>query len=97
MFFKDDDGNIYLTYASFGRGGEEFLGVDQILDVVPKGRQEGGPYRSLADWVRPRNRYGKAARSRRTAAIMIELCSRRSRARGEGQLPPKRGRRFDRY
>jgi predicted dithiol-disulfide oxidoreductase (DUF899 family) len=59
VFFKDDDGNIYLTYASFGRGGEEFLGVYRILDVVPKGRQEGGSYRSLADWVRPRNMYGK--------------------------------------
>jgi predicted dithiol-disulfide oxidoreductase (DUF899 family) len=59
VFFKDDDGNIYLTYASFGRGGEEFLGVYRILDVMPKGRQEDGPYRSLADWVRPRNRYDK--------------------------------------
>jgi len=59
VFFMDGDGNIYLTYASFGRGGEEFLGVYRILDVMPKGRQEDGPYRSLADWVRPRNRYDK--------------------------------------
>src|SRR5271156_7192489 len=57
VFFKDDGGNIYLTYASFARGGEEFLGVYRILDVMPKGRQEDGSYRSLADWVRPRNRY----------------------------------------
>jgi predicted dithiol-disulfide oxidoreductase (DUF899 family) len=27
VFFRDGDGNIYLTYASLGRGGEEFLGV----------------------------------------------------------------------
>jgi hypothetical protein len=26
---------------------------------MPKGRQEDGAYRSLADWVRPRNLYGK--------------------------------------
>ena len=58
VFFKDDDGNIYLTYASFGRGGEEFLSTYRILDVTPKGRQENGPYHSLADWVRPRNMYG---------------------------------------
>lgn len=58
VFFKDDDGNIYLTYASFGRGGEEFLTTYRILDVTPKGRQETGPYHSLADWVRPRNTYG---------------------------------------
>jgi predicted dithiol-disulfide oxidoreductase (DUF899 family) len=59
VFFKDDDGNIYLTYASFGRGGEEFLTAYRILDVTPNGRQENGPYHSLADWVRPRNMYGK--------------------------------------
>jgi predicted dithiol-disulfide oxidoreductase (DUF899 family) len=59
VFFKDGDGNIYLTYASFGRGGEEFLTAYRILDVTPKGRQEHGPYHSLTDWVRPRNMYGK--------------------------------------
>ena len=59
VFFKDDDANIYLTYASFGRGGEEFLTAYRILDVTPKGRQENGPYHSLTDWVRPRNMYGK--------------------------------------
>ena len=58
VFFKDDDGSVYLTYASFARGGEEFLGAYRILDVTPKGRQENGPYHSLTDWVRPRNMYG---------------------------------------
>lgn len=58
-FFKDSSGDIYLTYATFGRGGEEFLGAYRILDVMPKGRDENGPYHSLADWVRPRNMYGK--------------------------------------
>lgn len=59
VFFKDEDGNIYLTYASFARGGEDFLAVYRILDVTPKGRQENGPYHSLADWVRPRTMYDK--------------------------------------
>ena len=59
VFFTDDEENIYLTYASFGRGGEEFLSTYRILDVTPKGRQENGPYHSLADWVRPRNMYGQ--------------------------------------
>jgi len=59
VFFKDNAGQIYLTYATFGRGGEEFLGAYRILDVMPKGRGENGPYHSLADWVRPRNMYGK--------------------------------------
>jgi predicted dithiol-disulfide oxidoreductase (DUF899 family) len=59
VFFKDSSGQIYLTYATFGRGGEEFLGAYRILDVMPKGRDENGPYHSLGDWVRPRNMYGR--------------------------------------
>jgi predicted dithiol-disulfide oxidoreductase (DUF899 family) len=59
VFFKDASGRIYLTYATFGRGGEEFLGAYRFLDVMPKGRDESGPYHSLADWVRPRDMYGK--------------------------------------
>jgi predicted dithiol-disulfide oxidoreductase (DUF899 family) len=59
VFFKDDAGQIFHTYSTYGRGGEEFLGIYRILDVLPKGRNENGPYHSLADWVRPRNAYGQ--------------------------------------
>jgi predicted dithiol-disulfide oxidoreductase (DUF899 family) len=59
VFFKDEAGQIFHTYSTFGRGGEEFLGTYRYLDVTPKGRDENGPYRTLADWVRPKNMYGK--------------------------------------
>ena len=59
VFVKDEAGQIFHTYSTYGRGGEEFLGIYRILDVMPKGRDENGPYRSLADWVRPRNLYGE--------------------------------------
>jgi predicted dithiol-disulfide oxidoreductase (DUF899 family) len=59
VFFKDETGSIYLTYATFGRGAEEFLAAYRLLDVMPKGRNENGPYYSLGDWVRPHNRYGQ--------------------------------------
>jgi len=59
VFFKDETGAIFHTYSTFGRGGEEFLGAYRILDVMPKGRDENGPHHSLADWVRPRNMYGR--------------------------------------
>ncbi|MGH7125045.1 MAG: DUF899 domain-containing protein [Stellaceae bacterium] len=59
VFLRGDDGAIYLTYASFARGGEEALAVYAILDMMPKGRQENGPYHSLGDWVRPHDQYGK--------------------------------------
>jgi predicted dithiol-disulfide oxidoreductase (DUF899 family) len=59
IFFKDDTGQIYHTYSTYGRGGEEFLGAYNYIDVTPKGRGEEGPFRSLTDWVRPNNMYGQ--------------------------------------
>jgi predicted dithiol-disulfide oxidoreductase (DUF899 family) len=59
IFCKDEAGQIFHTYSIFGRGGEEFLGIYRFLDLTPKGRDERGPYRSLADWARPKNMYGK--------------------------------------
>jgi predicted dithiol-disulfide oxidoreductase (DUF899 family) len=43
----------------YGRGGEQFLGIYGFFDVMPKGRNENGPYHSLGDWARPRNMYGQ--------------------------------------
>ena len=59
VFYKDETGQIFHTYSTFGRGGEEFLGIYRFLDTTPKGRNENGPYHSLTDWARPRNMYGK--------------------------------------
>jgi predicted dithiol-disulfide oxidoreductase (DUF899 family) len=58
VFFKDEAGRIFHTYSTYGRGGEEFLGIYRILDVMPKGRNENGPYHALTDWARPNNMYG---------------------------------------
>jgi len=58
VFYKNAAGQIFHTYSTFSRGGEEFLGVYRFLDATPKGRDENGPYHSLADWARPRNMYG---------------------------------------
>jgi predicted dithiol-disulfide oxidoreductase (DUF899 family) len=58
VFFKDDAGQIFHTYSVFGRGGEDFLGIYRFFDLMPKGREENGPYHSLTDWARPRNLYG---------------------------------------
>ena len=58
-FYKNERGEIFHTYSAYGRGGEEVLGIYGILDAMPKGRNEAGPYHSLGDWARPRNMYGK--------------------------------------
>jgi predicted dithiol-disulfide oxidoreductase (DUF899 family) len=59
VFYKNEAGQIFHTYSTFGRGGEEFLSIYRFLDATPKGREENGPYHSLADWARPRNMYDK--------------------------------------
>ena len=58
VFFKDDSGQIFHTYSTYGRGGEQFLGIYGYLDVMPNGRAENGPHHSLADWARPHDKYG---------------------------------------
>ena len=58
VFYKDEAGEIFHTYSTFGRGGEELLGAYRLLDMLPKGRDENGPHHSLTDWVRPHDKYG---------------------------------------
>jgi predicted dithiol-disulfide oxidoreductase (DUF899 family) len=59
VFVRDDAGQIFHTYSTYGRGGEEFLGIYRYLDATPRGRGEDGPYKTLVDWVRPKNMYDK--------------------------------------
>ena len=56
---EDDTCAMLHTYSTYGRGGEQFLGIYAYLDVTPKGRAENGPYHSLPDWARPHNMYGQ--------------------------------------
>jgi predicted dithiol-disulfide oxidoreductase (DUF899 family) len=74
VFFKDTDGAIYLTYASFARGGEEGLTTYAILDAMPKGRQENGPHHTLGDWVRPHDQYGKGGTVEGNGRFHAEGC-----------------------
>ena len=56
VFFKDAKGKVFRTYSTYARGIEPFNVDYQYLDVVPKGRDEGGrgPY-----WVRRHDEYGR--------------------------------------
>jgi predicted dithiol-disulfide oxidoreductase (DUF899 family) len=56
-FYKDTNGDVFHTYSSFGRGLENFLGIYNFLDTVPKGRDEVGLPYGMA-WVRHKDRYG---------------------------------------
>lgn len=53
VFYRDESGDIYHTYSSYARGGEEILGAYMLLDATPKGRNEG----SAMEWVRRHDEY----------------------------------------
>jgi predicted dithiol-disulfide oxidoreductase (DUF899 family) len=57
VFYRDDEGRIFHTYSTFGRGSEKNLGAYMYLDLTPKGRNES-PSGNLTDWVRHHDRYG---------------------------------------
>jgi len=57
VFLKNDKGEIFHTYSTFGRGAEEVLATYMLLDLTPKGRNENGPNYNLTDWVRHHDRY----------------------------------------
>ncbi len=56
VFYQDSRGRLFHTYSTYARGIELFDVDYQYLDLVPKGRDEGGrgPY-----WVRRHDEYGR--------------------------------------
>jgi predicted dithiol-disulfide oxidoreductase (DUF899 family) len=76
IFYKNEMGEIFHTYSSYSRGGEQVLGIYGILDVMPKGRNETGPYHSLTDWARPRNLYGQGGEVERNGRYHRPSCGR---------------------
>jgi predicted dithiol-disulfide oxidoreductase (DUF899 family) len=56
VFQKDADGQIYHTYSAFARGLDILVGTYNVLDLVPKGRDEEGLAHSMA-WVRHHDKY----------------------------------------
>jgi len=57
VFYKNANGEIFHTYGTFGRGGEQFLGIYAFFDVLPKGREEYGPTHALPDWAKLHDAY----------------------------------------
>ena len=59
VFYKDDAGEVFHTYSTFGRGVEVMMGTYRMLDLTPKGRDEAGLSSTMA-WVRHHDRYEPA-------------------------------------
>jgi len=56
VFAKDDGGDIFHTYSTYGRGLDILVGAYNFIDLVPKGRDEAGLKHSMA-WVRRHDQY----------------------------------------
>ncbi|MGA8615672.1 MAG: thioredoxin family protein [Xanthobacteraceae bacterium] len=58
-FYKNEAGDVFHTYSTYGRGLDILLGAYNILDLAPKGRDEAELKWSMA-WVRRHDEYDGA-------------------------------------
>jgi predicted dithiol-disulfide oxidoreductase (DUF899 family) len=63
VFWKDDTGEVFRTYSTYGRGVEVMMHTYNLLDLTPKGRDEDGLDFTMA-WVRHHDRYESAPAKR---------------------------------
>jgi predicted dithiol-disulfide oxidoreductase (DUF899 family) len=56
VFYKDDAGDVFHTYSTYGRGVEVMMGTYDLLDLTPKGRDEREVFYKM-EWVRHHDRY----------------------------------------
>lgn len=56
VFAKDDRGAVFHTYSCYARGIDMMNVTYQFLDLVPKGRDEGG---AAMAWLRRRDEYDR--------------------------------------
>jgi predicted dithiol-disulfide oxidoreductase (DUF899 family) len=56
VFYRDDDGIIYHTYSAYARGIDGVNAAYQVLDLVPKGRDEKGLAYSM-EWLERHDSY----------------------------------------
>jgi predicted dithiol-disulfide oxidoreductase (DUF899 family) len=59
VFYKNEAGEVFHTYSTYGRGLDILIGTYNFLDLAPKGRDEEGLAFSMA-WVRHHDRYENA-------------------------------------
>jgi predicted dithiol-disulfide oxidoreductase (DUF899 family) len=58
-FYRNDAGEVFHTYSTYGRGVEVMMHTYRLLDLTPKGRDEDGLDFTMA-WVRHHDRYEPA-------------------------------------
>jgi len=56
VFWKDDAGEVFHTYSTYGRGVEVMMHTYRLLDLTPKGRDEDKLTYTM-EWIRHHDRY----------------------------------------
>ena len=59
VFLKDEAGDVFHTYSTFGRGVEVMMGAYRMMDLTPEGRGERDVPNKM-EWVRHHDRYEPA-------------------------------------
>jgi predicted dithiol-disulfide oxidoreductase (DUF899 family) len=59
VFYRNDAGEVFHTYSTYGRGVEVMMHTYNLLDLTPKGRDEDQLEFTMA-WVRHHDRYDPA-------------------------------------
>lgn len=67
VFYRSLDGDVFHTYSTYARGLDPFMSTYQLLDVVPKGRDED-EFKSPMEWVNHHDRYPTLASAARAMA-----------------------------
>ena len=60
VFAKNEAGEIFHTYSTYARGTDNILGAHILLDMTPRGRNEG----TTMDWVRLHDEYQQKGETR---------------------------------
>jgi len=76
-FYRGDDGTVFHTYSTYGRGVELMMGTYDFLDIAPKGRDEDGLAYTM-EWVRHHDRYEPAAAAKAEETTASACCAARS-------------------
>lgn len=67
VFYRDDAGDVFHTYSTYGRGVEVMMGAYQLMDLAPRGRSERDVPHKM-EWVRHHDRYEPVQATQSTAA-----------------------------
>ena len=74
VFYRDEAGEVFRTYSTYGRGVEVMMGTYSLLDLTPRGRDEPNPLYAM-DWVRHHDRYEQVPIAKAKPAVAGACCS----------------------